>query len=273
MMLNSLTVDVEDWYHVCGLPRIPAISPEDRRVAIGTRMVLDLLEKFSARGTFFVLGSVAEENPDLVPAIAAAGHEIASHGWSHRTVGELGPELFRDEIRRTDAILTEQSGTKPVGYRAPQWSLNQRTRWGWKILAEEGYRYDSSASPLAFVGDPRGRLTPHRLPEDAGNLLEIPPLVTPSIAGNLPTGGGWGFRFFPLSLIQRTIRKRNERGEPAVLFLHPRELDPGSPRLELPPLRSFIVYGKGDSRRRLELLLERFRFVPLKELADTWESA
>jgi polysaccharide deacetylase family protein (PEP-CTERM system associated) len=274
---NSLTVDVEDWYHVCGRSRETAVPQEQWRVRPNVARILELLAACRVRGTFFVLGSLAEALPELVPSIAAAGHEVASHGWSHRLVPELGPAGFRDELRRTSAILTEQSGARPAGYRAPQWSLSAATPWAFQILAEEGYRYDASCSPLPFIGDPAGPRRPFRRPVPGGptgGLWEIPPLVTPTPLGNLPTGGGWGFRFFPLRFIERTITRLNREGAPAVLFLHPRELDPTGPRLALPPLRRFVTYGsRGDAAPRLRLLLGRRPFTTLIDLVDLWDSA
>lgn len=267
---NAITVDVEDWYHVCGLERLPQVPSSSRRVVRNTQKILALLDGFGVKGTFFVLGSVAEAEPGLVPEIAAAGHEIASHGWSHALVYDQGPAAFRDEIRRTADLLESQCGHRPVGFRAPQWSLGHAP-WAFPILAEEGCRYDSSLNPLPFVGDTRGSRTPYRRAE---GLLEFPPLVTHSVLGNLPTGGGWGFRFFPARLIERGISGLNRQNAPAVLYLHPRELDPEGPRLPLPALKSFAAYGpRRDAADRLSRLLAGFRFTTLDRLADTWDSA
>lgn len=237
-------------------------------------LILSLLEECRVKATFFVLGSLADEDPSLVPMIAAAGHEVASHGYSHMLVSRLGEEGFREEVRRTAQILAEQSGNLPAGFRAPQWSLGAETPWAAQILREEGCLYDSSYNPLAFVGDSRGPRAPFRIDTCAGSLIEIPPMVTPSPIGNLPTGGGWGFRFFPFPLIRRTMTKLNEAGDPAVLYLHPREVDPLGPRLELSPLQSFVSYGpRSDARGRLKELLRSFRFQTLKELATSWQFA
>jgi polysaccharide deacetylase family protein (PEP-CTERM system associated) len=272
---NALSVDVEDWYHVCGLPVEPIVAKREWRVEQNVERLLFLLAEHRVRATFFVLGCVAEALPALVPRISAAGHEIASHGYSHRLVGGLTPEAFRDEIRRTDEILRRQSGQKPVGFRAPQWSLAMtRTPWAFETLLDEGYRYDSSLNPLPFVGDRHGRRTPHRLPVGSGYLWEVPPLVASSPLGNLPAGGGWGFRVLPCGVICRSVDRANREGAPAVFYLHPRELDADGPRLKLSPLRSFAAYGPHrDVVPRLERLLKRYRFTTLQDLIATWESA
>lgn len=272
---NAFTVDVEDWYHVCGPEAAQLIPPSRRRVARNVERILSLLAECEVRATFFVLGSVAEQEPALVPMIAAAGHEIASHGYSHRLVTELGPELFRDEVRRTGDILARQAGKRPVGFRAPRWSISvAATPWALAILREEGYRYDSSCNPLPFVGEAKGDRFPFLVETPTGSLLEIPPMVTPSLLGHLPTGGGWGFRFFPLALIGRTVAKLNAAGNPAVLYLHPREVDPAGPRVKLSPLGEFAAYGpRKDAEKRLKYLLQRFSFGTMENLVEHWETA
>ena len=271
---NCLTIDVEDWYHVCDLPEEPVVGRAAWRVLVNVEKLLELLADCRVRATFFVLGSVAEAVPELVPLIAGGGHEIASHGWSHQLVYRLGAAPFREELRRTGELLERQGGSRPTGYRAPRWSLSATTPWAFEILVEEGYSYDSSCSPLPFVGEPDGPRTPFRRNVGGRQLWEIPPMVTPSPLGNLPTGGGWGFRFFPPSLIGATIKSLNERGAPAVIFIHPRELDPAGPRLALPLLKRFVAYGpRSDAAPRLRELLGRFRFTTLRELVETWDTA
>ncbi len=219
-----------------------------------------------------MLGSVAENDPALAPMICSAGHEIASHGYSHRLVSDLTPQQFRDELRLTERILMKQTGQRPYGYRAPQWSLSEQTGWAFAILREQGYRYDSSLNPLPFVGTSRGRRTPYRLEGEGAGLWEIPPMVTRSWIGNLPTGGGWGFRFFPFRMIRATVEELNRSDHPAVLYLHPREVDPDGPRLELNYLKRFVSYGaRTDAAPRLSELLRRYRFITLKEMVDEWQ--
>jgi polysaccharide deacetylase family protein (PEP-CTERM system associated) len=265
---NALTIDVEDWYHICGVEREQVIPRASWRVSAATERILDLLDEFGVKATFFVLGSVAAAEQGLVKLISARGHEVASHGWSHSLVYQLTPEQFRDELAKTEDVILAQSGHLPVGFRAPQWSLTEQTPWAHEILAERGYRYDSSLSPLPFIGDRQGLRVPSRISTVAGQLCEFPPLVTPTWFGNLPTGGGWGFRFFPLALVEHTVERLNAAGNPAVLYLHPRDADPEGPRLRLPPLKGFAAYGtRNDAVPRVRKLMERFKFTTLKELA------
>lgn len=272
LSMNSLTIDLEDWYHVCGTGKVAAVPPRGTwRVQRNLEKILSLLRKYDQRATFFILGSVAESNPALAPMIASAGHEVASHGFSHKLVAELSPEQFLGELKLTEEILASQTGQKPVGFRAPQWSLSERTPWAFAILRKEGYLYDSSLNPLPFIGNRKGSRTPFIL---ENGIVEFPPMVTPSFAGNLPTGGGWGFRFFPFGMICGTIEVLNRMEQPAVLYIHPRELDPDGPRLELPFLKRFVSYGsRADATPRLEALLCRYRFMPLKDMVVSCQSA
>lgn len=273
-MLNAITIDLEDWYHCCSAQAGPAVPTEKWRVRQNTQKILGLLEECGVQATFFVLGSVAQADPSLLPMIASQGHEISSHGYSHTLVPLLGPDGFRSELRRTAEIIQQQVGYLPAGFRAPQWSLGSDTPWALDILRQEGYRYDSSYNPLPFVGDKRGPRAPFAIATSHGPILELPPMVTPSLIGNLPTGGGWGFRFFPLALIRRTVEQLNATGKPALLYLHPREMEAFGPRLSLPPLRSFVSYGpRSASTGRLRELLRAFKFQTLREMTAAWESA
>jgi polysaccharide deacetylase family protein (PEP-CTERM system associated) len=268
LVRNALTIDVEDWYHVCGYEPGHAVPESCWRICDAVERILALLDEYKVHATFFVLGSVAARQPEVVKRIAAGGHEVASHGWSHSLVHELTPEQFRDELAQTEAVIKEQAGYLPSGFRAPQWSVSDRTPWVHDILAERGYCYDSSLSPLPFIGDRRGSRVPYRIKAAAGELCEFPPLVTPTWFGNMPTGGGWGFRFFPFALVEHSVGQLNASGQPAVLYLHPRDVDPDGPRLRLPPLKRFAAYGtRNDALPRVRRLLDRFRFTTLKELA------
>lgn len=264
---HSLTVDVEDWYHVCGVEILPVYRRQPRVVA-ACRRLLDLLRGQGSRATFFMLGEVADAFPDLAPAIVADGHELASHGWSHRLVTGLTPAEFRCELERTAAVLKQQTGCTPLGFRAPRWSLDRlKTPWAFEILKELGYRYDSSLTPLAAIGDPNGPRAPHQIMTSQGSICEFPPLVAQSLLGNLPVGGGWGFRSFPYGMIERALTSYQLAGVPGVLFVHPRELDPDSPRLPLSLIKRFLAYGpRAGSGERLKKLLANHTFKPLVEL-------
>jgi polysaccharide deacetylase family protein (PEP-CTERM system associated) len=273
-MCNALTVDVEDWYHVCGIGK-QAVAPRPTwRVAENVEKILDLLDRFRCKATFFMLGSVAESLPELASLIAAKGHEIASHGYSHTLLSDMDRQQFSDELLRTGQILFEQTGRRPVGYRAPQWSVSPRTPWVDDILTEHGYLYDSSRTPLPIVGDSSAPRYPYRIATDHGPLWEIPPMVTPVRLTNLPTGGGWGFRLFPIAMICATVNGYERAHAPAVLYVHPRDVDPDGHRLRLSYLKRFAAYGtRTDATKRISVLLERYRFMTLEDMVATWQSA
>lgn len=272
--LHSISVDLEDWFHVCGLKQRPCIPPDAWRVHSATKVLLDLFAEFRVKTTFFVLGCVAEANSELVRTIYRQGHEIASHGYSHRLVHELSSAEFEDELQKTEDIILGITGSLPVGFRAPQWSATDQTPWFDDILAQRGYRYDSSRNPLPFIGDRNAARHPYRIETAHGALWEIPPMVSGSPLGNLPTGGGWGFRLFPLGMIAATIERYDRAGLPAVLYQHPREVDPQGPRLKLPFLKRFASYGtRQDALPRLRRLLGSYTFTTLREMVDSWQPA
>lgn len=272
---SAVTVDLEDWHHVCAGSRVCDSSSLPGRLPESSGKLLGLMREHSIKGTFFILGSVARQYPELAPQIASEGHEIASHGWSHSLVGDIGPEAFSDELDMTSEILETQTGHRPVGFRAPRWSIcRKRTPWAFEILARKGYIYDSSLTPLPLIGDIRGPRSPHCIDTGFGRLLEFPPLVTGTPFVSLPTGGGWGFRFFPERIISRTIRCYMAEGNPAVIFVHPRELDPEGPRVKMGMLESFVTYGpRSSSAPLLGRLFSNFRFKTLGEIAGNWHTA
>jgi len=271
---NILTVDVEDWYHVCGPESAADVPSGEWRVQRNVELLVGLLDEYGQKATFFMLGSVAENNPELASLICSRGHEIASHGYSHRLASALTPDEFREELTRTRRILEQQTGQRPIGYRAPQWSLSTQMPWVFDILKAEGYRYDSSLNPLPFIGNPSGSRMGYRLEGAGQGMWEIPPLVTAGGICNLPTGGGWGFRFFPLSMICRSIDALNRLSHPAVIYLHPREVETDGPKVEMPLFRRFYTYGPNTSVvPRLKALFSKYRFITVKEQIDSWQRA
>jgi polysaccharide deacetylase family protein (PEP-CTERM system associated) len=266
---NILTIDVEDWFHVCGQDHV---FPErarpclESRVAENTRKILDLLSPREVKATFFVLGSVAEDHPGLIEEIAKGGHEIATHGYSHRRVYEMSMESFREDLLRSASILSGITGRPVKGFRAPEWSISKGAMWALDVLQQEGFLYDSSLAPLWIIGRQDHPRTPCRLTTEKGLLCEFPPLVRSTRLVNLPLGGGWGLRLFPYRLIRSTIRRMNEQGHPATLFFHPREFDPGGPRPGLSRLMRFVLYARlRETVPRFIRLLEDFPFSTMSE--------
>jgi polysaccharide deacetylase family protein (PEP-CTERM system associated) len=235
-MLNALTVDVEDYFQVSAFERCVPRSDWDRwesRVVANTRRMLAIFAERGVRGTFFILGWVAEKFPALVREIDAAGHEIGSHSYWHRLIYHQTAEEFRADVRRSKQIL-EALVRRPVTlYRAPSFSITARSRWALDVLAEEGFRIDASIFPVRHdrYGMRDAPCKPHAYELPAGRIDEFPASVL-SVAGcRLPASGGGYFRLYPLALTMAAARQANRRGRPFMFYIHPWEIDPGQPRI------------------------------------------
>lgn len=277
---NAVTFDVEEYFQVRNLSGIVAREDWERipsRVETQVARVLDLLAEREVRATFFCLGWVAERQPRLIRRIAERGHEIASHGYDHRLVEEMGSvEGFREDLRRAGRALEDASGRRVVGYRASNFSITSGTLWALDVLAEEGYRYDSSLYPVRHptYGIPAAPRGPHRRTTAGGASLWEFPLLTWRVAGrNVGVAGGGWLRMLPLGWILRGIRQARREARPAVLYLHPWELDPDQPRLGLRGLAAYRHYhGLTHTAARLSRALrEAAPLIRLEELADRLE--
>jgi len=255
---NVFTVDLEEWFHVCGVPAL-ARDHWDRlpsRVEPTTRIVLDLLDRHHVRATFFVVGWVAERHPQLVADVVAAGHEIGSHSHTHQRVYELERDAFRDDLRRSQRAIAACGASPVTMFRAPEWSINDRSLWALETLAEEGVTVDASMAPLKMVGAVGYPRYPHRRHTRAGPITEVPPLVADRFRQVMPMGWGWGLRMSSPRRVLRTIEHANRAGVPAVLTIHPWELDPDPPRVRLPAGLHFAHYFRlGGFRHRLRAVL------------------
>ena len=272
--LNALSVDLEDWFHVCGAPAMSDPAGWDRfesRIGKNTERALALLREWSARATFFVLGYVAEREPALVRAVLAEGHEVATHGHFHRRVYDMSPAEFAEDLGRSLEALRAAGAPPVLGYRAPEWSLRRGTLWALAALRRHGLRYDSSMVPWSRMGDADFPQVPCRLETEAGELLEFPLTTAERLGQRLPFTGGLALRLAPLSLVVAELRRLNACGTPALVYLHPWELDPEQPRIRLPWSRTIMHYWNlGASRRKLSELLRCFRFAPLAEVLGLW---
>jgi len=272
MTAHALTVDVEDWYHVENLrPVAPASRWEslESRLERGLDPLLALLARRGVKATFFVLGVAAERTPAAIRAIAASGHEIASHGWSHELVYRQEPDAFREETRRAKAFLEELCGAKVHGYRASTFSITARSLWALDVLAEEGFRYDSSIAPLRHdrYGIPSAPTRPHARAVAGGrSIVEFPVSFGSVLGKRVPIGGGF-FRLLPARWTVRSLERYARDGAPATLYVHPWEFDPAQPRMTgIGFLRRFRHYvGLGSSLRKLERVLDAAPFATMAE--------
>ena len=269
MTVHHFTVDVEEYFQVSALE--PYVSRErwdglESRVRASVERILEALARHDARGTFFVLGWLAERKPEMVRAIAQAGHEVASHGWDHRRVTRQTPEEFRESVRRTKQVLEDLSGSPVLGFRAPSYSIVAGREWALDVLVEEGYRYDSSLFPVrrpgyGYAAAPRD---PYWIDRPAGRLAEVPPATLRVLGVNLPAAGGAYFRLLPYGLVRAALRDCERRGVAGTFYVHPWEFDPGQPRFPVSPLTRMRHYGGlGRTTGRLERLLSEFRFTSI----------
>lgn len=259
-----LTVDVEEWFHICGCG--PALAPDrwpllTSRVVETTTRLLDILDRTGTCATFFVLGYVAERHPELIDRIANAGHEIGSHGHTHARVYELTPESFSTDLDKSVAALAGCGISKVIGFRAPEWSINDKSLWALDVLAAKGFQFDSSMAPMRVVGNPDYPQAPHWRPTRAGAIAEFPPAVMRRMGQRMPLGGGWGLRMSRPRSVLREIERRTRAGLASVLWVHPWEIDPDPPRITLPVSKRFAHYFRLDGfAKRLEAILRDGHF-------------
>jgi polysaccharide deacetylase family protein (PEP-CTERM system associated) len=264
---NYLTVDLEEWFHI-GEEYVPSSEWDSlpSRIEKNIEDLLQFLDEHHTRATFFVLGWVAERHPDLVRRVCDGGHTIASHGYSHLFVHRLTPAEFEADLTRSLSILEGITGRRPIGYRAPCWSLGRGALWALPILAKRGIRYDSSIVPSPIIGNTRFPREPYRISNNGSSLTEYPMLVGDIGVRGMMLGGGWGFRLLSLSIVLDAVEKLNSRGIPALFNIHPWELDPSPPRVDLPAVPRFVHYaGLSGFRDRLAELLRHISLGPIPE--------
>jgi polysaccharide deacetylase family protein (PEP-CTERM system associated) len=271
---NALTFDIEEYFHAevfSGVLRPEEWPSLTSRVARTTERILDLLDDAGARATFFLLGWVGERQPALVRAIAERGHEVACHGYGHQMIQHLTRQQFADDVARAKSVLEDATGAAVIGYRAPTFSVMRETLWSLEVLCETGFRYDSSIFPIVHdrYGIPAAPRFPHRLRTATDCRIVEFPLSTITVLGHrLPVAGGGYFRLLPYGVTRWAIRRLNQREQqPAIVYLHPWELDPDQPRLpigRLARLRHTLNVAKTEAK--LRRLLGDFEFAPASEI-------
>ena len=296
VVVNAFTVDLEDWAY--GL--LGGETPITSRVVGNVERMLALLEQHNVKATFFALGKVCKKFPELLPRVAAGGHEIASHGYGHDLVYNMTPESFREDVRRSVGIIGEQTGAAPIGYRAPAFSITRQSLWAGPILAELGFKYSSSIFPIrgsrygiadapvfpfnwddwltarkagvcGAAGQPEAR-------SPKPGLIEFP-MTTLAFAGRRwPVCGGGYLRLLPARFLKAAVRQAHRQGQPAVVYMHPYELDV-SEVCELE--RAGWRFGRQTAltqslfrcfiKRRLADIFRTFKFAPMREVLGVSE--
>lgn len=276
---NTLGFDLEHWHSATLLA--DAVDDPLDRVEASVEVVLSLLEAHDVEATFFVVGALAEEYPELLCRIHAAGHELASHGHTHTPLFELTPESFASELRRSAAAIERATGVEPVGFRAPNFSVTPETEWALEVLAESDYRYDSSVFPVRtpMYGVGGAPLRPYTVPaadpfrtpegdERVRDLLEVPMSVAGPLA-RVPIAGGFYARLLPAAVLERAIGRLRRCGRAANLYFHPWEFNDDVVRGDLPLHRRFVSFhGIERLEPTLDRLLERFEWGPVAARLD-----
>jgi len=272
----GLSFDVEELFHARLRGRFPfSLTREYYEAPYAIREIIRLLEAHEASATFFFVGDIVEKFPELVNLVRQRGHEVAFHGYYHKPLWELGPDGLKAELMAFRELVGDFKG-----FRAPTFSLNNRTIWAIEVMEQAGLTYDSSVFPVRALlyGVPRAPIKPYRpskkdlrLEDPSTQLLELPPLIYQLCGFRLPAAGGFYARILPTSILIRAIMKRMKEGCPAILFFH---------TWEVCPVRRWLQMGLADnllkklfihkSRKVLERLLTRFKFVSLIELAEEW---
>jgi polysaccharide deacetylase family protein (PEP-CTERM system associated) len=273
---NALTFDVEEYFHVEAFTGL--VGPEDwpsfpSRVVDPTLRLLDQLDRHGVSATFFVLGWVAERHPRLVREIQRRGHELGCHSYAHRLISAMNRDTFAADLKQAKWAIEDCAGVAVIGYRAPTYSIVRSTLWALEILAEAGFWYDSSVFPIHHdrYGIPDAPRFPHRVPLTAGGEMVEFPISTVRIGGtNVPFSGGGYFRLAPYTLIRAGLRHVNERERmPAIVYLHPWEMDPEQPRLPARALTRFRHYVNIEkTATKLDRLLGDFAFGPAVEVLE-----
>jgi len=272
--MNILSIDIEEIFHTeyaCQYRR----HHLDYRTPYIIRFILQLLKAHNTKATFFIVGEIAKKFPNTIKMIIEEEHEVAFHGWSHIPLWKLNPDTFRQEILRFKEIHPTC-----IGYRAPSFSLNNRTRWALKILSEEKFHYDSSIFPAwtplyGVYGAPSHPYKPSLddvSKEDENNygIIEFPLAVYRLFGLKIPISGGFWLRLWNIELMKKLIRKLNEKGFPAILYIHSWELDSRVPKLKLNPYKSFVTYH--NIRKAIEKtksLLQNFQFTSFREYLES----
>lgn len=275
------SVDVEDWFHILDVPSAPPISLWDRmpsRVEANFYRLLDLFSMKQVQVTCFFLGWVAEKFPQLVKEAVKRGHEIGSHGYSHRLVYQMAAREFREDARYSRLLLEDLAGCAVLGYRSAGFSLTDATPWFFHELAEAGYVYDSSVFPATrgHGGMPAASRVPHTVTQGKHSIVEFPMTVTDFGADDMCFFGGGYLRLSPYWLIRRMTRQVLDSGRPVVFYIHPREIDPNHPRLRMGLSRRFKSYvNLRSTEKKILRILEDFPVGSFRDFLSTdgrsWE--
>lgn len=269
-MKNALSIDLEDWFCVYNLSQV--IKREewenyDLRVVENTKRILSLLDRHQVTATFFVLGWIAEQAPDLIREIDQRGHEIATHGYSHTVITAMTPESYEEDLKKAIQITKQCVDQEILGYRAPSFTITPKTMWAIDILTRNGIRYDSSVFPISYHPDYGVPDAPLSIYKHNDSLIEFPLTCVKIMGRTIPCCGGGYFRIFPYFVTRYLLRLCNGGGRPAIFYFHPWEIDPDQPRVKLSWQKTFRHYfNLTKTFNRLDRLLSDFEFTSVRRV-------
>ena len=272
---HALSFDIEEWFHLVGVEAMADHSRWEtlqRTVEPLTDRILSILDEHQVKGTFFVLGWVAERYPSLVRRIAEAGHEVGSHSYWHREVYKHTPGSFREDLKRSIGVLEQVSGQRVLGFRAPSFSLTPGCEWAWEVMLDEGLRYDASVFPArrAHGGYVLPTSDRTRMTTTSGRVIDELPMSVmrlPVVGKRIAFSGGGYFRVLPWWLVKRGFAQHEAEGRSAVIYLHPWDFAAGGPSLPMRRTQKFKCYhNREQTERRLRELLQRYRFGTCAEV-------
>ncbi|MFB3896483.1 MAG: XrtA system polysaccharide deacetylase [bacterium] len=269
-MLNALSIDLEDWFCVHNLESVikkDDWEKQELRIVDNTKRILELLKLHTTQATFFVLGWIAERVPNLIQEIEHHGHEIATHGYSHTLLTSMTPESFAADLEKALTITNRCINQEIIGFRAPSFSITNKTLWALDILQQNGIKYDSSIFPISYhpdYGIPNTSLSIYKITEQ---LTEVPLSCAEIFGKRIPCSGGGYFRLFPYRITKSLFNQCNQAGRPVIFYLHPWEIDPEQPRVVLPWSKKFRHYNNlHKTYQRLDQLLTDFTFTSIRKV-------
>ena len=265
-----MSVDLEDWYHICGIENQQWADEWQKYSSClekNVDKILHLFEKYDVKATFFVVGYIADKNPALIKKIADSGHELAAHGYFHRRIFDMTPEEFENDLLKAKKAIEAVSGKKILGYRAPEWSLKKGFEWVLDVLKKNDFEYDASANPLSHCSGKHFGIYPNQIKTKYGKIYEFPLSTARWFQQRLPFSGGLPMRLNPYFYIADVTQFINKSGFPAIFLLHPWEFDTERADIDLPFNRKFMHYfNRIHVPGKIELMLQRFEFTTLEEV-------
>ncbi|MBM2816490.1 MAG: polysaccharide deacetylase and domain protein [Ignavibacteria bacterium] len=268
-MANAITIDLEDWFCPSNIRELAELDWDNFEIRVETPvlLLLDLLEEYNYKATFFVLGFIAQKKPDLIREINTRGHEIASHGYAHRMITKQTQYEFEEDLKKSLDILEGITSVKVKGYRAPVFTITNSTLWALDILLKNGIEYDSSIYPFNLHPDYGIKNSQKRIYRHENGIIEVPLSVASILGLSIPCSGGAYFRFYPYHISEYLLRKAHSQNGHTLFYIHPWEIDSGRPKIEMGIINKIRMnYNVSNTLNKLEKLFKKIEFTTIKDI-------